>query len=114
MSSRYYDKAFLILFFICLFVEVAKGQNVDSLMLLLQSKPSLELSDKFYELAYEYVDVDYQLGLKYATIAFKGAKDGGDSLRMVKAGKIISLAFENLGKMDSAIIVSIWNSFNRN
>lgn len=101
----YKMKILVITILLGLCFGLAKAQKVDSLLRLLNLKGGTERIDILYELAYEYVDVDYDLGLKYATQAFNMAKMNGDSLKIVKAGKIKSLAFEYLGKMDSSIAV---------
>lgn len=98
----------LALIFIILFLglNTVDAQKIDSLKFLLKEKSGLERCDVLYQLAYEYVDFDNQYGLKYATEAFKAAKENSDSLRIVKAGRIKSLVFRRLGKMDSALILS--------
>jgi tetratricopeptide (TPR) repeat protein len=93
----------------CLFPLVSISQNkmIDSLKSLLPSNSLIKQADILYGLAYEYVDLDFKLGLLYATEAFEVAKGTGDSLRIVKAGRIKSLAFRRLNKIDSSMIISI-------
>ena len=63
--------------------------------------------DILYQIAYEYIDKDNQLGLQYAKQALNAAKEYGDSLRIVKAGRIKSLAFRRLGEFDSSMTLSM-------
>ena len=101
------QKTIFILTFLSLYFCLAKGQKIDSLKSLLNVKSGLDRCDILYQLAYEYADFDNQYGLKYATDALNAAKENGDSLRIVKAGRIKSLVLRRLGKMDSALILSI-------
>jgi len=101
------QKTIFILTVLSLCFCLAKGQKIDSLKSLLNEKSGLERCDILYQIAYEYVDFDNALGLQYATEAFKVAREYDDSLRIVKAGRIKSLAFRRLGKIDSALILSI-------
>jgi hypothetical protein len=62
--------------------------------------------DILYQIAFEFIDVDNKLGLEYAKQAFDAAMKSGDSLWIVKAGRIKSLAFRRLGELDSSLILS--------
>lgn len=90
-----------------LIVNMADGQKIDSLKSLLNQKNGNIKCDILYQIAYEYIDVDNQLGLHYAKQAFKAAQEDCDSLRIVKAGRIKSLAFRRLGELDSSKLLSI-------
>ncbi len=83
------------------------GQKIDSLKSLLQSKDGLNSFNVLYSLAYEYIDVDDELALYYSSEAYKIAKNYGDSLGIVKAGRIKSLAQGRLGVLDSSLILSL-------
>jgi tetratricopeptide (TPR) repeat protein len=107
-SSRDNHKI-LIISMICFSPLFTFSQNlkVDSLKSLLATKSKTEEADILYSLAYEYVNFNYDLGLRYASKAFDVAKETGDSLKIVKAGRIKSLAFRRLNKIDSSMAVSV-------
>jgi tetratricopeptide (TPR) repeat protein len=94
-----------VIFF--LIFGAVEGQKIDSLKALLHTASDLKRCDILYQLAYEYVEVDYIMGLQYAKEAFNAAKGRGDSLTIVRAGRIESLAYRRLEEMDSAITLSI-------
>ena len=98
---------FLIIAFFALSKE-AYGQNkkIDSLKRILPRAVDTIYIDILYNLAYEYVDNDYDSGLRYATDAYDAANQFGDSLRIVKTGRIKSLAFRRLGMLDSSLVLS--------
>jgi tetratricopeptide (TPR) repeat protein len=95
--------ALTVIFF--LIFGAAEGQKIDSLKALLDAASGLERCDILYQLAYEYVEVDNHLGRKYAVQAFRVAEENDDSLRIVRIGRIMSLAYHGLGQVDSAIFV---------
>jgi tetratricopeptide (TPR) repeat protein len=88
-------------------VGICQNFKIDSLKSLLEIKSGVEYSDLLYELAYELIDIDDSLGLQYAKKAFETAKKNGDSLRIVKAGRIKALAFRRLGEVDSSLMLTI-------
>jgi len=107
-NRHFYGRKFILIpIFLFLGFGMAKGQKIDSLKSLLHEKSGLERCDILYQLAYEYVDVDNSLGLQYAKEALKAANEHGDSLKIVRAGRIKSLAYRRLGEMDSAMNLSI-------
>ncbi len=85
---------------------VCQNQKIDSLKSLLSGKSKIEYSDILYELAYEYVDIDDELALRYAKEALETAGQIEDSFRIVKAARIKSLIFRRLGELDSSMILS--------
>src|SRR5690349_9229833 len=86
----------------------AHGQEkIDSLRSLLPGKSDEERADIFYELAYEHGESNYTLAAEYSEQSFQFAKRVGDSLRIVKAGRIKAAIFRRLGKLDSAIILGL-------
>ncbi len=82
-------------------------QKVDSLMSLLSEKSGVERSNILYQLAYEYVDFDYEQAKKYGREVFIDAKIRGDSLLFVKAGRIGALALARNNQGDSSIDLSL-------
>jgi tetratricopeptide (TPR) repeat protein len=88
-------------------VAAQPQRKIDSLRSLLPGKTDEERADIFYELAYEYVDYIDTLGVQYGEKSFHLAKKIGDSLRMVKAGRIVAFAFRRLDEMDSSLVLSL-------
>src|SRR5687767_5699503 len=97
----------LILMLFLVTSAVAQQRKIDSLKSLLPGDTDLDRADIFYELAYEYVDFIDTLGVQYGERSFQLAKKIGDSLRMVKAGRIKATAFRRLGEMDSALTLGL-------
>ena len=83
------------------------SQKVDSLMSLLSDKRGVERANILYELAYESVEFDYEQAKKYGREAFIDAKIRGDSLLLVKAGRIGALALARNNQGDSSIDLSL-------
>src|SRR5688572_19806781 len=83
-----------------------EDQKIDSLESLLSSESIDERIDILYELAYHLANTDYRKGLVYGNQALEIARKLGDSLRIVKAGRIKSYIYRRLNKMDSSLILS--------
>ncbi len=62
--------------------------------------------DTLYGRAYKYVDVDNVLALSYGVQALTMARENTDSLRMVRSGRIVSMALYRLKRIDSALMVA--------
>lgn len=105
ISYRYLKIITLILAW-CMSGE-AQQKKIDSLKLLIPGKPDSVRTKIFYELAYEYVDLNDSLGGLYGARSFECARQIGDSLGMVKAARIRATAFRRLEKMDSAIALAL-------
>lgn len=93
---------------VCLFLGScvklsAQQERIDSMKSLLPHKTEAERITILYGLAYEYVDFNDSLGVVYGKQAFDCARRFGDSLGMVKAGRIRATAFRRLEELDSAI-----------
>lgn len=88
-------------------VTYSQTKKADSLRLLLPLHSGIERADILYNLAFELVDTNYGLALSYGRNARSAAEDTGDSLRIVKAGKITALAFRRLEMLDSSLILSL-------
>ncbi len=86
---------------------VVSGQKIDSLNSLLPNSSGLKRANIFYELAYEYVDFDYDLAKQNAEKAFNTARKLGDSLLIVKAGRIGALALSRNSQNDSSLKLSL-------
>ena len=80
----------------------ANCQKIDSLKTLLPKKTGIERAEILYNLAYEYVDFDYKLAQQFSMQAFSAAAVFGDSLLMVKAGRMYALALARDGKNESS------------
>ena len=78
--------------------------KIDSLKRLLENQIGTERWNALFELGYEYIDVNNQIGLMYGEQAFKIAKENGDSLKIVNAGILKASALRRMGKLDSAIL----------
>lgn len=85
----------------------ANGQKIDSLKSLLEVSAGGKRCDVLYQIAYEFIDNDNNMGLRYAKQAFEAAMAIGDSLRIVRAGRIKSMAYRRLGELDSSLVLSI-------
>lgn len=67
----------------------------------------------FYGLAYEFIDIGHDAGLSYADAAFKTARKSGDTLKIIKAGRLKSLAFiEVMGRLNRKRMLSNDKRFN--
>lgn len=93
----------LVLFFVL--SENIMGQKVDSLKALLLQR-GVDSSDVYREIAYEYIDLDNSLAFDFAEQAFSLAREQGDSLRMVKAGRVKASSLRRMEKIDQSILVS--------
>jgi tetratricopeptide (TPR) repeat protein len=97
----------LILLLAAYGIATAQQQKIDSLKSLLPGKTDLERADIFYELAYEYADSNYAVASEYSRQSLQFAKKTGDSLRIVKAGRIKATVFRRLEEIDSAIALGL-------
>ena len=105
-NSFLHRKLTFLLFFLVLMNLACVGQKIDSLGRLLPVVGGLQRVDVLFALAYEYVDVDNELGLEYASKSLHLSRALGDSLRIVKSGRIKALAFRRLGNLDSSMFIS--------
>ncbi len=98
-------RSFLILLVVLLFADSGLCQNhkIDSLKSLLPVKSNINGIDLLVDLAIEYGEIDINSTYEYANEAFDIAKELGDSLRMVKTGRVKSQALKKLGKIEKAI-----------
>ncbi len=90
---------------VCLFplTSISQSKKIDSLKSLLPGKSLSNQTDILSELAYEYVNVDYQVSFKYASGAFEVSKQSGDSLKIVRTGRIKSQILRRMGNIDAAV-----------
>lgn len=98
----------LTLVILSCFIGIASAQNprLDSLKQLLVTSGGAQRADLLYALAYDYIPIDVNSSLRYSKESYTTAKDIRDSLRMVKAGRIMSSAFRRLDKIDSSVITA--------
>lgn len=85
----------------------ANCQKIDSLESLLPYQKGLQRATLLYQLAYEHIDVDNTQAKIYAGEAYNMAKAYGDSLLIVRSGRIGALALARLDEQDSSIDVSL-------
>lgn len=91
---------------LCFERGVCQTPTADSLRNLLPGKSGKEKVDILFNLAYELVDLDNDLALTYARLAFNGT-DCEDSARIVKAGRLKALALRRMNLMDSSLELSL-------
>src|SRR5215204_5047650 len=60
-----------------------------------------------YEKSYDLIDVDDRASLKYSLEALKLSESICDSTWIVKCGRVRALGFRRIGKLDSALLVSL-------
>lgn len=85
----------------------AQTKVIDSLKMLLPGAIDSERAHLYYELAYEYVDYDNAVGRNFGIKAFDVSYKIGDSLTLVKAGKITATAYRRLEMMDSSLVIAL-------
>ena len=103
-----FDATKILLLLLILTAQNGSCQNpiIDSLESILPGKSDDQRIDILYELAYQYGDMDNVKSLEYGNQALKSAKKLGDSLRIVKAGRIKSYIYRRINEMDSSLILS--------
>ena len=79
--------------------------KVDSLKRLLVTSPEGNLFDVLWGLAYELYEVDNLQALEYAKQSNIVALRDGDSLQIVKSGRIMGQLLRRVGKLDESIRV---------
>ncbi len=79
------------------------AHRVDSLKSALNHSEGKTRQKVLYDLAYEYLQVDDAKALPYATEAFNMAWESGDSLMIVKSGRVRTQIFKELDEIDSSI-----------
>jgi signal transduction histidine kinase len=104
-SLVFFTRYTLALAFSLFLIAPIQGQDrkVDSLLQQLPKSGNSQRADVLYELAYEYIVIDVSEALKYSLESYTTARGVGDSLRMVKAGRLITSAYRRMEKLDSAI-----------
>jgi hypothetical protein len=99
-------KVVLILILFSTQIDVfSQTQKIDSLMSLLRHHTGGERIDILFEISRQYLNSDQDEGLYYAKEAYAGAKEFGDSMRIVKTGRIFAQGIRRFGKLDSAQIL---------
>jgi signal transduction histidine kinase/Tfp pilus assembly protein PilF len=86
----------------------AKAQShsvTDSLRQILNTKKDIDRFDVLYELAFEYIDNDNQLALKYSTEAEMIGLSFSDSLKVVKGKIAKGLALRKLDQINESVKV---------
>jgi tetratricopeptide (TPR) repeat protein len=98
----------LILFSLLSHGVLSQNSKIDSLESALVNKSEAlggEYVDLLFELARAYGDVDHRKCFRYGSRAFTLALREGDSLRIVKCGRIKAQAYRQLGMIDSALLL---------
>jgi tetratricopeptide (TPR) repeat protein len=62
-----------------------------------------QIIDLQRDLAYEYIATDLHKALQFSKVSYRGAKLLGDSLRMVRAGRLVLSTHRRMNNNDSAI-----------
>ena len=96
----------IVLMLVCFCEGFTQTKFADSLQLLIPRTVGIEKVDVLRDLAYGLVDVENECALMYARLAFD-ATDPDDTLRLVKAGRIKSLALRRQNFMDSSLDLSL-------
>ena len=99
-------KTFLLLLVLIAQSGWCQNTTIDSLESILPGKSGEQRIDILYELAYQYGDLDNAKSLEYGNQALKSARKSGDSLRIVKAGRIKSYSYRRINEIDSSLILS--------
>ena len=86
--------------------SLAQSQRIDSLKSLLGETSGLERGQLFYQLAIEYVDVDNRVAMNYVNNAIPLVVSSGDSLWIVKSGRVKSQLYRRLDEIDSSETIS--------
>jgi len=104
------------LIFICIFLlSSAKGfsqdqkfaHRVDSLKSALTQAKGISKQNVLHELAYEYLRVNDTIALPYSAQAFHMAWQFGDSLMIVKSGRVRAQIFKELEELDSSLALCL-------
>ena len=85
---------------------LSQGQKIDSLKTLLENDFGPARGEILYELAYHYTDSDNKVAMTYINQATKLIADTGDSLLIVKCGRLKSLLYRRFDEMDSSMMLS--------
>jgi tetratricopeptide (TPR) repeat protein len=83
--------------------DLSAQGKIDSLLQRLQIKSKKELLQTHLELSVEYLD--YNKAKHHAKLAYGLAKEIGDSLNMVEAGRLLAFSFRDLNELDSSIAI---------
>lgn len=84
----------------------AQEGKIDSLKRVLQTLPVLKQAPTLLELTYEYADKDNKLAMAYARQGLRISESIGDSLMIVKCGRLKSLLYRRFDEMDSSLVLS--------
>jgi len=108
MPLSLFDATKIFLLLLVLIAQSGWCQNttIDSLESILPGKSGEQRTDILYELAYQFGDLDNAKSLEYGDQALKSARKSGDSLRIVKAGRIKSYSYRRINEIDSSLILS--------
>lgn len=83
-----------------------RAQNVDSLKSLLDNEFGHNRQVVLFELAYYYTDIDNDIAMNYINQATKLNEVCGDSLMIVKCGRLKALLYRRFDKMDSSLFLA--------
>lgn len=105
---------FLIFRRVTLFVSLAfiinsgfaqTNPKIDSLLRIVD-EGGINQFEVLYALGYEYIDVDNNAALEFATKAYNIGNANADSIQIVRSTRIMGSAFRRLGKIQEAISIS--------
>ncbi|MBY0432627.1 MAG: hypothetical protein K2U26_00800 [Cyclobacteriaceae bacterium] len=101
----------VIAFFLCLAFQAPltgwaqSKARADSLKHLLQSDTNTDKLTVLFELSWEMLEIDTREALGYARFYHSMSQKKGDSLNIIKSGRILGVALRRADKIDSAIVV---------
>ena len=79
--------------------------KIDSLLRIVD-EGGINQFEVLYALGYEYIDVDNNAALEFATKAYNIGNANADSIQIVRSTRIMGSAFRRLGKIQEAISIS--------
>jgi tetratricopeptide (TPR) repeat protein len=86
----------------------SSAQRLDSLKAVLKEARGAARCAPLCEMAYELLDVDDSAALQYASQSLECTRLYRDTLHMIKAGRMKTMAFSRLGERDSAEATAEW------
>ncbi len=78
-------------------------KDIDSLSVLLKQKSGIDRYEPLFELSKNLMDVNNDKSLLYADEALDLARQSGDTLKIVKAGRLTSQIYRRIGRLSDAI-----------
>jgi len=105
-ANFFFQWALVLMLSLVLIESFAGEHKIDSLKSLLGKSPGPNRVRILYDLAYNYTDFDNKVAMTYINQAARLSSLMGDSLMMVKSGRLKSLLYRRLDEMDSSLMLS--------